>query len=217
LAESALDRISAHGVNGASLQDLLAVGLSRHAEDVEFAERQSRELLRTVGSVSALVDLTSEELARPTGLERFEVLRAQALFELGRRAQQASRGERKEMSQPDAVAEYLSDLRKERREFFIALLLDSKNALIRRAVIHIGTLNMSVVGAREVFREAIRDGAASIILAHNHPSGDPTPSVEDIHITKELKKVGQLLDIPVLDHVIIGDPAFVSLRRTGQF
>jgi len=94
-------------------------------------------------------------------------------------------------------------------------LLDAKNQLIRRADVHIGTANSSLVGAREVFREAVKDGAVGIIVAHNHPSGDPTPSPEDVAVTRQLRDAGKLLDIPLLDHVIIGESRHVSLRRMG--
>lgn len=168
-----------------------------------------------MGSIYNLKDLTAQELAAPTGLEPFEVLRVQALIELGRRMVEAGKGEVREFSDPDAVAEFLSDIRDQKREFFVALLLDAKNQLIRRADVHIGTANSSLVGAREVFREAVKDGAVGIIVAHNHPSGDPTPSPEDVAVTRQLRDAGKLLDIPVLDHVIIGESRHVSLRRMG--
>src|SRR5262249_42746108 len=103
----------------------------------------------------------------------------------------------------------------EKREHFYAILLDSANHVMRKALIHIGTLTMSIVGPREIFREAVREGASSIIVAHNHPSGDPTPSPEDIESTKQLVQVGKLLDIPVLDHVIIGHEGYRSLSEMG--
>jgi DNA repair protein RadC len=93
--------------------------------------------------------------------------------------------------------------------------LNSANGVIRKALIHIGTLTMSIVGPREIFREAVRDGASSIIVAHNHPSGDPSPSPEDIEITRILIDAGKLLDIPVLDHVIIGHRRYSSLNEMG--
>jgi DNA repair protein RadC len=189
--------------------------LARREDEVDRAEANCRPLLVKMGSIYNLKDLTAQELAAPTGLEPFEVLRAQALIELGRRMVEAGKGEVREFSDPDAVAEYLSDLRDQKREFFVALLLDAKNQLIRRADVHIGTANTSLVGAREVFREAVKDGAVGIIVAHNHPSGDPTPSPEDVAVTRQLRDAGKLLDIPLLDHVIIGESRHVSLRRMG--
>jgi DNA repair protein RadC len=91
--------------------------------------------------------------------------------------------------------------------------MDAKGVVIRVSDIHIGTLTASMVGAREVFREAIRDGACSLIIGHNHPSGDTTPSPEDIRVTKELVQLGEMLDIKVEDHVIVGDTGYTSLKQ----
>jgi DNA repair protein RadC len=116
----------------------------------------------------------------------------------------------------DSVVSYLrQQLRDEKREHFIVVLLDAKNKVIRHVTVHIGTLTSSIVGPREVFREAIREGASGIILAHNHPSGDPEPSIEDVSITRKLAEIGHVLDIPVLDHVILGEFKVVSLRQEG--
>ncbi len=121
-------------------------------------------------------------------------------------------------SPQDAVHVIVRELgiyRSEKREHVFAILLDSKNQILRIETVHIGTLNASLVGPREIFRIAIREGASSLILAHNHPSGDPTPSVEDIDLTHRMVDVGRMLDIPVLDHVILGDPGYVSLHQRG--
>jgi len=215
VGQTALSRARTSGVRAVSVVDLLAVGLARREDEVERSEANCRPLLVKMGSIYNLKDLTAQELAAPTGLEPFEVLRVQALIELGRRMVEAGKGEVREFSDPDAVAEFLSDIRDQKREFFVALLLDAKNQLIRRADVHIGTANSSLVGAREVFREAVKDGAVGIIVAHNHPSGDPTPSPEDVAVTRQLRDAGKLLDIPLLDHVIIGESRHVSLRRMG--
>jgi DNA repair protein RadC len=106
----------------------------------------------------------------------------------------------------------LSDLRK---EVFVALLLDGKNRLIRRVRVSEGSLTSSVVHPREAFLPAVRASAAAVIFAHNHPSGDPTPSREDISITEQLRQAGQILGISVLDHLIIGENSFSSLAEEG--
>ncbi len=99
---------------------------------------------------------------------------------------------------------------------FFALLLDSKNRLLRDEVVSIGTLTASLVHPREVFRPAIREAAASIIVAHNHPSGDPSPSAEDMDVTARLRSAGELIGIPVLDHVILGAGTYTSLAERGR-
>ncbi len=210
-----VDRVLAAGVRAASIVDLLAIGFSRREEDVHAAEGASRRMLQRFQGLRALSAAAASDLSASTGLERFEILRAQALMEVGRRSHLAGKGEVNSIDSPDDALLLLDWMRDEKREHFVAVLLDAKNQIMRTATVHIGTLTMSVVGAREVFREAIRDGASSIIVAHNHPSGDPTPSPEDIHITGQLVQIGNLLDIPVLDHVIIGERRAISLRQMG--
>lgn len=174
-----------------------------------------RKLLERFGSIRGLGEASYEAINAETGFEGFEHLRAQALFELGRRAGEAGKGEMVQLDCAEDAYRRLRYLRTEKKEHFVAVLLDAQNAIQRLATIHIGTLTMSVVGPREVFREAIRDGACSIIVAHNHPSGDHTPSPEDIQVTKTLVKVGDMLDIPVLDHIIIGERGYTSLKEAG--
>ena len=176
----------------------------------------ARKILQRFQRLQALGDAAAQDLSELTGLESFEVLRAQALIELGRRTALASRGEVTHIESKDDVEAALDFLRFEKREHFVAILLDAKNAILRIATIHIGTLTSSLVGPREVFREAIRDGASSIIVAHNHPSGNPEPSPEDLEVTRHLVQIGKMLDIPVLDHVIIGERRSVSLQSRGQ-
>jgi DNA repair protein RadC len=109
----------------------------------------------------------------------------------------------------------MGELRYQAKEHFIALLLSTKNHVIAQAIISVGSLNASIVHPRELFREAISHSAAAVILVHNHPSGDPTPSQEDICLTKQLIEAGNLLNISVLDHVIIGDGKYVSFKEKG--
>lgn len=171
-------------------------------------------MLRREGGIRNLVDLTPADLAAQ-GLDLFESARFLALIELGRRMGNAGRGPITSIDGPEDVYEYLQDLRHQKKEYFVAILLDTQSGVMRRATIHVGTLTASLVGAREVFREAVRDGASSIIVAHNHPSGDPTPSPEDVQVTRQLIMAGSMLDIPVLDHIVIGDGTFSSLKRMG--
>lgn len=209
------ERVRAYGVKTASPIDLFAIGFSRRSEDADISEGMAREILKRLGSIGRVADTSFEDLKDDTGLEEFEALRCLALIELGRRAGRAEKGTRTEIEVPEDVYNALEYLRYEKKEHFVSLMLDTKNVVISTQTIHIGTVNMSVVGPREVFRTAIREGASSVIVAHNHPSGDPSPSPEDHEVTKRLVEVGKLLDIPVLDHVIIGDPGVVSFSRRG--
>lgn len=210
-----VNRVLKMGVKGASPSDLIAIGFSRREEDVDEAEAGARDTLRRFGNIAKIADASFEDLKREAGLEEFEALRCLTLIELGRRAGRAEKGKQKQIDVPEDVYDLLEYLKYEKQEHFMVVLLDAKNKVIRAECVHIGTLNMSIVGPREVFRIAIRDGASSIIVAHNHPSGDPTPSPEDHEVTRRLVEVGKTLDIPVIDHVIIGDPASVSFQRKG--
>src|SRR5690625_6845157 len=117
---------------------------------------------------------------------------------------------------PEDGANYvMEDMRTLKQEHFVVLFLPTKNQVIHRKTIFIGSLNSSIVHPREVFREAVRRSAASIICIHNHPSGDPTPSQEDIHVTRRLVESGKIVGIEVLDHLIIGNRKFVSLKEKG--
>lgn len=207
------ERVREQGIAAASPVDLLAVGLARREEDVDDAA--AREILQELGSIVRLNDLSNDSLRDHAGLTSFEAYRVQALLELGRRSHSAGKGVRTRIDSPGDVAYLLDHLRLEKREHFVAVYLDSKSNILRTATIHIGTVNASLVGPREVFREAVREGAVSLIVAHNHPSGDPAPSPEDIAVTERLKEVGDLLDVRLLDHVILGDRKFVSLRNLG--
>jgi DNA repair protein RadC len=147
---------------------------------------------------------SSEEALMPP------VFRVQLIREVGL--------ERPQVENPCDAAQILCRyLENEDREHFVTLMMDTQNRIIGIHTVSIGTLNCAVISAREVFKAAILANAASIILAHNHPSGDVTPSPEDIKVTENLKKAGKLLDIEVLDHVIVGeDGSFASLLRLGH-
>lgn len=209
------ERLRSGGYASASSLDLIAVGFARREEDI--SEEAARDFLKYLGRIQALSELTPIELRELTGLDGFEAIRAMALIELGRRSGWAGKGTVQSIEGPEDVVELFGYLRNEKREHFCAVLLDNKNQVLRTATIHIGTVNASIVGPREVFREAIREGATSIIVVHNHPSGDPTPSPEDREVTDLLKFVGQKVDIPVLDHVIIGYGEAFSFSRGGTF
>ncbi len=205
-------RIPDPGIRGASTVDLVALLIGETITDADERNQIARRILRHAGSLQNFGETSIGQLEAQLVVKREIAVKIAAAMELGRKSAIAGRGEIEILDNDQAVATTLAYLRREKREHFVALLLDTKCGLIRIATIHIGTIDRSVVGFREVFREAIRDGAAQIIVAHNHPSGDPEPSVEDIEITHDLVEIGQKLDIPVLDHIIIGDPKHFSFR-----
>jgi DNA repair protein RadC len=207
-------------VHAASLVDLVAIALSRRPEDVDECEKLARKLLMDSGNFRSLAQGAASELQEAAGFEEFEVTRLLATIEIGRRAALSGKGPIQSIEGPEDVASLLERFRNDKQERFIAILLDTKHNILREVTIHVGTASMSIVSPRDVFRAAVREGAAAVIVAHNHPSGDPTPSVEDIEVTDRLIECGRLLDVPVLDHVILGDGhtperAYVSLRQRG--
>lgn len=211
---NALARIQQLGVNSAPLQDLVAVILAREEGDVDPMEDRAVDLVRRYPG-RRLVDVSQNELHALAGFSQFEGLRVLAAIEIGRRAGQSKVQLVDQIRGAEDSFRLFSWLAHEKQEHFCAAFLNSKGLVISTKVIHIGTLNMSLVGSRDVFREAIRENAASVIVAHNHPSGDPTPSSEDIALTAKLSEAGLLLDIRVLDHIVVGLSSSVSLSRQG--
>lgn len=212
---TALGRVLQSGVRSVATTDLLAVALCRDAQDIDKAEAEATKLVRRMPG-GRLLDLAPVDLRHAAGLEGHEALRVLAAMELGRRLAGAGRHLVDEILTPDAAYQVFAGLADEPREHFCMAVLNTKGKLVCTRTIHVGTLNMSIVGPREVFREAIRENAATVVLAHNHPSGDPEPSPEDLEITRKLVEVGRALDIVVADHIIVGhDHKYVSLCERG--
>ncbi|HEY7460473.1 MAG TPA: DNA repair protein RadC [Gemmatimonadota bacterium] len=156
------------------------------------------------------------ELAKCLGMGPARAAAIVAAFELGRRLARAEAHPRDEILTPPSAYAYLAPrLRDAREERFVALLLDTRSRVFREATISVGSLNASIVHPREVFRTAMAHGAAALLLAHNHPSGDPRPSREDRDLTRTLVEAGKLLDIPIYDHVVVGAEGYFSFREAG--
>ena len=185
----------------------LVAGLPAHA---------GRGLLERAGGLAALADHVPEELAVRCGLTRRRALAVAAAFELGRRVAEARAEPGWSVRSPADVGERLaSAMASLRREELRVLLLDTKNTVTAAVTLYAGNLAGSSVRVGEVFRDAVRRQAAAIVVVHNHPSGDPSPSADDLRITAELAEAGRLLDIELLDHVIVGSRGWVSLRALG--
>jgi DNA repair protein RadC len=173
-------------------------------------------LARCDGSLRRLASLDVAALEGVTGVGAATAARILAALELGRRAAVESSGERDRIRGPADVHLRLGPrLRDLPQEEFHALLLDSRHRVLREALLTRGTLDASLVSPREVFRLAVVEGAAAVILAHNHPSGDPAPSPDDRAVTRQIAEAGRALGIPVLDHVILGDGRYASLAEEG--
>ncbi|MBE0475528.1 MAG: DNA repair protein RadC [Coriobacteriia bacterium] len=180
------------------------------------AEGSAREILRS-HPLPDLWRLCAEELVRYPGVGPAAAARVLACLEVSRRAASRGQGARPVVSTPEQVVEICGpQLWGLDREHFWILALNTKNRLLRLLEISVGSLNASIVHPRELFKEAVRVSAASVVLVHNHPSGDPTPSGADMQLTRRLVRAGDVLGIEVLDHVIIGDGGtHASLRDMG--
>jgi DNA repair protein RadC len=183
----------------------------------------ARELLQRYGSLTALASASVEELSRMPGMGRVKAQVLLAALEIGRRLNEERFTTTPPVRTPyDAACLLQADARTLDKEVFWVLHLDAKNRLKGRpAVITSGLLDASLVHPREVFRDAVRSATAAVVLAHNHPSGDPAPSPDDVRVTKQLVDAGRTLDIRVLDHIVVGRPGedgqvrFVSMREDG--
>jgi DNA repair protein RadC len=174
---------------------------------------------RVVAAWPALRDLAGRSVAELTGVPGIgaaNAARVASAWELARRLQRERRERRPVLSSPRAVWRHLAlELRDRDRERFLALCLNTRNELMREVVVSMGSLNASIVHPREVFKPALACSAAAIVIAHNHPSGDPSPSREDHEVTRALSEAGTLLDIPLHDHIIIGADSYYSFRDSG--
>ena len=203
------------GPGNLSNAELLAI-LLRTGYQEENVIHLAERLMTEAGGLRSLPDLTLEELQKVKGIGLAKAVQIKAALELGQRLGMTMKPEGAAFTSPDVVAGFLMEkLRYHKKEFFLVLLLNVKNQLISMEEISVGSLNASIVHPREIFTLPIKKSAAAIILVHNHPSGDPAPSREDIEITERLVKAGELLGIKVLDHVIIGEGKHLSLKEQG--
>jgi DNA repair protein RadC len=209
------ERLLNLGAGHLSNQELLAIILGSGTKEESVMTLANRLLMHFEG-LKLLKDATIEELTAIKGIGSAKGVLILSALELGKRLSQYKPNERYIIRSPEDGAEYImEELRNLNQEHFVVLFLNTKNQIIHRQTIFIGSLNASIVHPREVFREAVKRSAASIIVAHNHPSGDPTPSQEDIHVTKRLAESGRMIGIELLDHLVIGDRKFVSLKEKG--
>jgi DNA repair protein RadC len=209
------ERMIQYGAGALSHAELLAILLrtgTRHESAIHMAQR----ILIGIGGIRGLIDFSLEELTKLKGIGPAKAVQLKAGIELGQRLAKTRLPDTGTVHSPRDVADMLMEqLRYLQKEHFVCLFLNTKNHLIAQETLSIGSLNASIVHPREVFRAAIKCSSASIICAHNHPSGDPTPSPEDIAMTRRLCEAGQIVGIDVLDHIVIGDGEFVSLKEQG--
>jgi DNA repair protein RadC len=210
------ERLQAEGPGALASRELLAILVGSGREGASAVDIAGDLLRVGSGSLRRLAAATPAELATVPGIGPAVAARVSAALELGRRLAREGPLERGRIRGPRDVYERCAPaLRDLAQEEFRVLMLNTQHAVVRELVITRGTLDTSVVHAREVFRSAITESAASLILVHNHPSGDPSPSAEDRAVTRQLAEAGRLLGIPVLDHVVVGDGRYVSFVEAG--
>jgi DNA repair protein RadC len=210
------ERMLAFGAGNMSNAELLAVILRTGVQN-ESAVTVSQHLLRMAGGLRGLADRSLDELCEQRGIGKAKGLQIQAALELGKRMARTELDAAPIIRSPKDVSTLvMEDLRYLQQEHFVVLFLNTKNRVIARETLSVGSLNAAIVHPREVFRAAVRRSAASVICVHNHPSGDPTPSPEDLQLTNRLTEAGHIIGIEVLDHVIIGDRSFLSLKERGE-
>jgi DNA repair protein RadC len=176
----------------------------------------ANRLLTSFEGLRLLKDASVDEMMSIKGIGSAKAVQIMAAVELGRRIHRLQYEDRYVIRSPEDAANYvMEDMRFLTQEHFVCLYLNTKNQVLHQQTIFIGSLNASIVHPREVFKEAFRRSAASFICLHNHPSGDPSPSREDIDVTKRLNECGKLIGIELLDHLIIGDQKFISLKEKG--
>lgn len=209
------ERMLYAGPSALSTTELLAIIL-RVGGRGENVIRMAERLLADFGGITGLAQANFEELCRAHGIGEAKATQIKAALELGKRLLAASPQERLQVRSPVDIANLLMlEMSLLEQEQLRVVLLDTKNFVVRVTTVYAGSLNSAVVRISEIFREAIRANSASIAVVHNHPSGDPTPSPEDVRVTEMIVEAGKLLNIDVLDHLVIGRNRFVSMKERG--
>jgi DNA repair protein RadC len=215
-SERPRERLLRFGVEALSAQELLALILGRGTRG-ESVMLTSQRLLSRFGDLQGMAGSSVEELSTVRGIGLAKATQLKAAFELGRRLDSYPVKDKRAIRSPeDALQEVKAKLKGKKKEHFLAILLDTRNQVIGIAPISVGSLDSSVVHPREVFREALAASAASVIFVHNHPSGDPSPSEDDIKLTQRLVEAGKIMGVEVLDHVVVADSAYASLKGMGS-
>ncbi len=219
VSERPYEKVELEGVEKLSDKELLTV-LIRSGTKKERADQIALRILEVCGieGLPALWNTDMEELKEIPGIGRVKAIQLVCVCELARRI---ARGKRlfgtRISSAEDIVSYYNVQLKYQQKECLILVVLDSKNRILADEILSVGTINASIADPREIFMTALKKNGVSIILLHNHPSGDPTPSREDIITTERIFKAGELLGIRLYDHIIIGQNSYISLQAEGYF
>ncbi len=208
-----------YGVSTLSDAELLAIILRTGTKGMD-ATSLSCEVLKSYAGKDGIVGLCNvgiHELMKIKGIGKVKAIQIQAIVELAKRLSKGSISERKSFSNPKLIANYyMQDMMHLEVEKVLLVMLDNKCKLICDMIVSQGTVNSSIISPREIIIEALKHRAVFIVIIHNHPSGDPTPSNDDYNFTDRLKRAAEIVDIPLLDHIIIGNNQYISLKETGK-
>lgn len=218
--EKPYEKLENYGASRLSDAELLAVVLKSGTKNKTSVELAQEILLldSEEKGLNFLKDIPTDELQKIKGLGRVKAIQLKAVVELATRISTPRKIIKRIITSPEEVANILmADMKDETQEIMKVLVLNTKNEIIRIATVGIGTANVNLIEVRDVFKEPIRSNATKIILAHNHPSGDPSPSNSDVTFSVKMREFGAVMGIEVLDHVIIGNGKFSSLKRMKKF
>lgn len=210
------EKLERLGANGLGDNELLAIVLG-HGAPRAGALEIANAVLAAVGGLHGLARASLDDLRRVPGIGDARAAQMLAAVEAGRRTLVRGRDERPQIATPEDLAKLLlPEFGAKPVEQFGVVLLDTKHRVLRTTVLSVGTLDASIVHPRDVYREAARGGAAAVVVFHNHPSGDPSPSPDDVALTKNLIHAGEVLGITLVDHIILAEHRFYSLRAEGD-
>lgn len=215
--EKPREKMISKGIKSLSDAELLAILIRVGNKNINAISLSSKLIKNCGGNIRELHDMTIDELCCLDGIGKSKACIIKAAIELGSRISSYIPNKFKIGNPWDVYRYYMEDMRFLKKEVFKVILLNTKNEILKDIDISIGSLNSSIVHPREVFKEAIRYSSNAIILMHNHPSGNPSPSQEDIKVTQRLNKCGDLLGIEILDHIVIGDGEYYSMKENDDF
>lgn len=211
------ERMLNYGASHLSHAELLAILINTGRKGYSSLDI-ANELLKSIVNLKELKHLSINDLNKIKGVGLYKALTLKAAFELGERMHSGSVDDKIQINNSKDAADFMmGKMEHLTQEKFIALFLNSKNIIIKQKTIFMGTLNSAIVHPREIYSEAVKCASNAIIVLHNHPSGDTTPSLEDIKTTDRLRECGDILGIQLLDHVIIGDHTYLSMVEEGYF
>lgn len=221
IIERPYEKFSFYGAEKLSDSELLAIIIKSGTKDktaVTLAQELMNKYDYNLKGLAFLNDVSLNELQNIKGIGKIKAIQLKALWELIKRSSKPINLKKHKIVSPSGAAEFImEDLRYLKQEMLVVMLLDVKNELMKTVTVALGGLSQSSVEAREIFKEPIKYSANSIIIAHNHPSGDPYPSDSDIIFTRRIYDAGKIFGIEVLDHIIIGNGIFSSLKKMGKF